>query len=86
MHRDELIALLQDEADRALVILWPRVVGFLERNFVLGEKVIVPMDLNAWPRNIQQTILGTAVKRLEELGYKAHSNYNDEGNPCLEVE
>jgi hypothetical protein len=91
MHREDLIQFLQDEADRALVTLFPTILDYLEEHYFVGNKVQVPIYLmcpswrTTYRENIMIIILNTAVARLEQLGYTARSYYNAENNPCLEV-
>jgi|WetSurSiteA1Bulk_404760.scaffolds.fasta_scaffold206534_2 hypothetical protein len=91
MHREDLIQFLQDEADRALVTLFPLILDYLEKNYIVGKKVQVPIHLlcpswrTTYRENIMVIILNQTVGRLEQLGYTAFSYYNVENNPCLEV-
>jgi hypothetical protein len=85
MNKQELIEFLQDEADRALVDLFPQILRYLEVNYFVGEEVTVPLDLKNYPKNIQATILGSAALRLKGLGYTANSYIDEDGNPCLGV-
>ena len=69
MNKQELIRFLQDEADRALTDIFPIILSKIEQEYEVGGKVSVPLYLSQYPQNIQASIIGTAVKKLEELGY-----------------
>jgi hypothetical protein len=85
MDKQELIRFLQEEADRALVDLFPQILTYLESNFVVGKETSIAMDLRNYPENVRVMILNTAVEKLEGLGYTARSYYDEDTNPCLGV-
>lgn len=91
MDKQGLIEFLHKEADEALKDLFPKILFYLEKHYVIDSKVEVPLYVlepgwrRKYPENIMVVILNEAVKRLEQLGYTAHSYYNAETNPCLEV-
>jgi hypothetical protein len=85
MDKQELIRFLQDEADRALVDLFPQILKYLEEKYSVGKEVEVQLDLKNYPENVQATILGSATLKLKDLGYTVNSYISEDGNPCLGV-
>jgi hypothetical protein len=86
MDKQELLRFLQDEADRALVDLFPQILKYLEARYSVGSTVeIVLVETDSCQENIKATIAGTAALKLEELGYNVSSYINEHGQVCLGV-
>ena len=75
MDKQALIRFLQEEAERATKDVFPAILKELELRFVPGVSCAVPIDglISNYPENIQTLISSKIVRRLEGLGYEAHS-------------